>query len=93
MKKENKWELILMIVFLIVAIACAVFIMIFANDMFLNGTQARPVWSLVLLGIGFVVSFTMFSMLFSSYRFDKKQALKNEELQAQMQNTNETKEQ
>lgn len=82
MEKKQKWEIVLMAIFLAIGVACAVCLIIFSNQMFLYGSTSNRILGIVLLAIGFIISIAMFSAVFTSYRFDKKKPIiKYEEIE------------
>ncbi|MBO5884824.1 MAG: hypothetical protein J6Q51_03410 [Clostridia bacterium] len=81
MEKKNKFEFVMMGVFATVAVACAVCLIIFANQLFMFGSIPSRVWGIILLAVGFVVSITMFTILFTTHNFNKnKPEIKYEEV-------------
>ena len=61
MEKKNKLEFAMMGVFVAVAVACAICLIIFANQLFVFGSTPSRVWGIILLAVGFVVTMTMYS--------------------------------
>lgn len=74
-KKNFNWKLPLIILFAIVAVVCAVFLIITANKLMFEGSTPLRIGGVVGLSICFIISVAFMGVLFSLNNYDKAKEL------------------
>ncbi len=78
--KKSTWDIILMALVAISAIACLVVLILCINSIIANGATSMRVWSIVLLSITFIICVAVCGVMYTLYKTDRtREALTKEE--------------